>query len=114
MHNIASIDLGSHTARLLIAQVGDDDGAFEPLMRKRSYIYLAEDFDPVLERISMEASARAATVLKDFSRAIEDWQVKQVVAVATGVVRKAANRDGFLKEIFEESGLRVSAISGEK
>jgi exopolyphosphatase/guanosine-5'-triphosphate,3'-diphosphate pyrophosphatase len=114
MHNIASIDLGSYTARLLIARVGDDCGVFEPLMRKRSYIYLAGDFDPVLKRISKEASGRAVTVLKDFSRTIEDWQVKRVVAVATGVVRKAANRKGFLREIFEESGLRVSAISGEK
>ena len=114
MHNIASIDLGSHTARLLIARVGDDCGVFEPLMRKRSYIYLAGDFDPVLKRISKEASARAVTVLKDFSRIIEDWQAKRVVAVATGVVRKAANKNGFLKEIFEESGLRVSVISGEK
>jgi len=31
MHNIASIDLGSHTARLLIARVGDGCGVFEPL-----------------------------------------------------------------------------------
>ncbi len=114
MYNIASIDLGSYTARLLIAQVGDGCGVFEPLMRKRSYIYLAGDFDPVLKRISKEASARAVTVLKEFSRIIEDWQVKRVVAVATGVVRQAVNRNGFLKEIFEESGLRVSAISGEK
>ena len=67
-----------------------------------------------MKRISAQASARAVTVLKDFSRTIEDWQVKRVVAVATGVVRKAANRNGFLKEIFEETGLRVSAISGEK
>ena len=114
MYNIASIDLGSHTARLLIARVGDDYGVFEPLMRKRSYIYLAGDFDPVLKQISTQASSRAVTVLKEFSRIIEDWQVKRVVAVATGVVRKAENRNGFLKEIFEETGLRVSAISGEK
>ena len=114
MHNIASIDLGSHTARLLIARVGDDGGHFKPLVRNRSYLYLAGDFDPVLKRISKEASARAVRVLKDFSRTIEDWQVKRVVAVATGVVRKAANRNEFLKEIFEESGLRVSVISGEK
>jgi hypothetical protein len=30
------------------------------LTRKRSYLYLARDFDPVLKRISAEASARAA------------------------------------------------------
>jgi len=114
MCNIASIDLGSHTARLLIARVGDDLGLFKPLMRKRSYLYLARDFDPVLKRISAEASARAATVLKDFSQAIDDWHVKRVVAVATGIVREAANNAEFLAEVFEKSGLRVKTISGER
>ena len=114
MNDIASIDLGSHTARLLIAGVGKDSEMFEPLMRKRSYVYLAGDFDPVLKRISPEASARAVTVLKDFSRIIEDWRVKRVVAVATGVVREAANGDEFLAEVFLKSGLRVKAISGER
>jgi exopolyphosphatase / guanosine-5'-triphosphate,3'-diphosphate pyrophosphatase len=114
MCNIASIDLGSHTARLLIARVGDDPGSIKPLMRKRSYLYLARDFDPVLKRISAEASARAATILKDFSRAMAEWHVKRVVAVATGVVRKAANKTEFLAEVFEKSGLRVKTISGER
>jgi len=87
MVNIASIDLGSHTARLLISRVGESGETFEPLMRKRSYVYLAEDFDPVLKRISTEASARAAMVLKDFSRAMADRQVKRVVAVVAGLLR---------------------------
>jgi exopolyphosphatase/pppGpp-phosphohydrolase len=71
MNNIASIDLGSHTARLLIAEVGNNGEMFDPLIRKRTYLYLAKDFDPILKRISTEASARAVTVLKDFSETIE-------------------------------------------
>ncbi|MCP4578690.1 MAG: hypothetical protein GY846_20635 [Deltaproteobacteria bacterium] len=114
MCNIASIDLGSHTARLLIAGVGNEFGSFKPLMRKRSYLYLARDFDPILKRISAEASARAATVLKDFSKAIDDWHVKRVVAVATGIVREAANEDEFLAEVFEKSSLLIKTISGER
>jgi exopolyphosphatase / guanosine-5'-triphosphate,3'-diphosphate pyrophosphatase len=114
MNTIASIDLGSHTARLLIARVEDGCGTIEPLLRKRSYLYLAKDFDPVLKEISTEASARAITVLRDFSRAIKDWQAQHVVAVATGVVRKAVNRDLFLKAVFEETGLRVTVITGEE
>ena len=66
MNNIASIDLGSHTARLLIAEVGKSGEMFEPLIRKRTYLYLAKDFDPTLKRISTEASARAVAVLMDF------------------------------------------------
>ncbi|MCF8128577.1 MAG: hypothetical protein K9N10_08680 [Deltaproteobacteria bacterium] len=113
-NTIASIDLGSHTARLLIARVEDGCGTFEPLLRRRSYLYLARDFDPVLKRISTEASARAITVLGDFSRAIKDWRTQDVVAVATGVVRKAVNRDLFLRAVFEETGLRVTVITGEE
>ncbi len=114
MNTIASIDLGSHTARLLIAGVEDGCGTFEPLLRKRSYLYLAKDFDPVLKRISKEAFARAITVLGDFSRTMKDLPVQHVVAVATGVVRKAVNRDAFLAAVFEETGLRVNVISGEE
>lgn len=114
MQNIASIDLGSHTARLLVAGRGDNGEMFKPLMRKRSYIYLAGDFDPVLKRISRDGSARAVTALKDFSRAMEKWRVSRVVAVATGIVRDAANGDEFLGELFEKSGLEIEAISGER
>ena len=114
MNATASIDLGSHTARLLIAREGDAAGSFQPLMRKRSYLYLARDFDPVLKRIGAEATTRAVTVLKDFAKTMAERQVKRVVAVATGVVREAANQDEFLAEVFKKSGLRIQAISGER
>ena len=110
---VASIDLGSHTARLLIAGMKNPGGIPEPLVRKRTYLYLARDFDPALKRISAEATARAVKVLKEFSREIAHYRVKGIVAVATGVVRKATNGEAFLKEIFEKCGLRVSVISGE-
>ena len=114
MNHIASIDLGSHTARMLIARVNEDGRTFEPLVRKRSYIYLAKDFDPVLRRLSTEGSARTSAVLMDFSEAMENWQVTRIAAIATGVVREAVNRDDFLAEILKKSGLAVTAVSGKK
>ncbi|EFK06566.1 Ppx/GppA phosphatase family protein [delta proteobacterium NaphS2] len=114
MNHIASIDMGSHTARMLIARVNEDGRTFEPLLRKRSYIYLAKDFDPVLKRLSTVGSSRTSAVLRDFSEAMEHWQVTRIVAIATGVVREAANRDDFLAEILKKTGLAVTAISGEK
>jgi len=40
---LASIDLGSHTARLLIARW--EAGRLRSLLRKRAYIRLAQDFE---------------------------------------------------------------------
>ena len=44
MGNIAAIDVGSHTARLLIVRETPSAGAWQPVLRKRAYIRLAEDF----------------------------------------------------------------------
>ena len=45
MTNIASIDVGSHTARLLVAEVTGDSRLFRPIHRERGYIRLAEGFE---------------------------------------------------------------------
>lgn len=113
MNRLASIDLGSHTARLLVARE-TDPLTYEPLTRERSYIYLAKGFDPVLKRITQTGAERAIKVLKDFSRIIREWGVDRVAAVATGVIREAANRDEFLLRVYEKTGINVTAISGEK
>ena len=58
MGSIAAIDVGSHTARLLIARETPSQGA-RPVTRKRAYIRLAEDFlEPEAGRIKPGAIAR--------------------------------------------------------
>ena len=47
---VASIDLGSHTAGLLIALKSGSSGRLKPLVRKRAYIGLAGGFDHVRVR----------------------------------------------------------------
>ncbi len=113
MVTIASIDLGSHTARLLMGRAKEGFETFVPLVRKRSYLRLAGDFDPVRKWISREGLARTIAVMKDFSRDIKKFRVNRVIAVATGVIREAANGDAFLRGIFEACGLRIRVISGE-
>ena len=45
MTHIASIEMGSHTARLLVASKPGPDGKFYSLVRKRETIRLAEGYD---------------------------------------------------------------------
>jgi len=112
---VASIDLGSHTARLLIAQQSGLSGRLRPLVRKRVYIRLAESFERGgKEIIGPDGSARVLEVMQGFSTLIADFNVRQVYGVATGIIRDAANRDEFLDHIYEQTHIRIGLISGER
>ncbi|MEW6668017.1 MAG: exopolyphosphatase [Thermodesulfobacteriota bacterium] len=115
MGSIAAIDVGSHTARLLIAREAPQPGAWEPVLRRRAYIRLAEDFlEPQKRWIKRSAIARTLEALEEFAGCLKDWAVRETRAVATGVVRDALNAEPFLALIAERTGIRVRVISGEE
>jgi exopolyphosphatase / guanosine-5'-triphosphate,3'-diphosphate pyrophosphatase len=111
----ASIDIGSHTARLLIAEKSGPRGILRPLIRKRDYIRLSEGFDRAGKKIiQSDAIDRTLDVLKGFSQSLKTFDVGSVDAVATGLFREAANRDEFLDRIYECTGIRVRTITGDE
>ena len=113
--NIASIDIGSHTARLLIARRIEGHGLFQPLIRKRAYIRLAEGFDDSgKEIIRPEAVDRTIVALRYFASMAEIFDVHKINAVATGVMRRAANRETLINLIYEQTGIKTTIVSGEK
>jgi exopolyphosphatase/guanosine-5'-triphosphate,3'-diphosphate pyrophosphatase len=84
-----------------------------PLARKRAYIRLAEGLSQSEKKdIPSVAIDRTLNVLKNFSGCLKRFRVHSVNAVATGVIREAPNRDQFLDRIYEETGIRVRAITG--
>ena len=88
MTNLASIDIGSHTARLLISRKVTFPGSFEPLDRRRAYIRLAEDFcRHGQRRISSDAIDRTVNALAYFARIIERYDVKNVNARMKSSIR---------------------------
>ncbi|MCD6296435.1 MAG: exopolyphosphatase [Deltaproteobacteria bacterium] len=111
----ASIDIGSHTARLLIAKKSGPQGILRPLIRKREYIRLSEGFDRSGKRIIQpDAIDRTLNVLEDFSQRLKTFDVGSVHAVATGLFREAVNRNEFLDRIYERTGIRVRTITGDE
>ena len=110
---LASIDIGSHTARLLICQKTGSRTDIKPLLRKRAYIRLAEGFGfRGKQVIRPEATERALKALGEFASVAQKMHVESVRAVCTGVVREAENRDDFLDLIFERTGIRARVLSG--
>ena len=113
--NWASIDIGTHTARLLVARKSKAPGRLKPLARKRAYIRLGGGFSySEGKTIQPEAIGRTLEVLGDFLQCTRLFDVHEVHAVATGVVREATNRDEFLDLIYEHTGIRVRPIAGEE
>ena len=110
---LASIDLGSHTVRLLVARWGE--GRLESLLRKRAYIQLAQDFEaPGKKTLKQAGIERALKALEEFQSDVEKYQVTKIRGIATGVVRTAANRNLFIDLIREKTGIQVDVISGEE
>lgn len=107
----ASIDIGTNTLRLLIAEI--DNKKFKAVFLKRIITRLGGDFK---EDIGIAASAQEKTIkaLELFSEKIREYGVKEVKAVATSVVRRAKNREAFLKNVLERTGIDVKVISGDE
>ena len=111
--HIASIDIGSHTARLLIARETTSEDLFKPIVRKREYISLAEGFNKDSgSEISTDAIKRSLRVLDDFIRIARKYHVDIIRAVSTGIMRRAVNKKPFLDLILERTGIEVSLVSG--
>ena len=112
---LASIDIGSHTARLLISRNSGTSTLLCPLARKRAYIRLGEGLDLSGKKIIQPgAIGRTLNVLRDFLPYLKGSNAYLAGAVSTGVVREAANRDEFLSCIHKETGILVRSITGDE
>lgn len=105
----ASIDIGSHTIRMIIARL-EENGRIRPLRFERRITRLARDFGggEVLQPDRMSESMAA---LHEYAELLESHHVGAVACGATGVVRRARNNQDFLESVFERTGLRVSILS---
>ncbi|MGD9041118.1 MAG: hypothetical protein PVH82_15855 [Desulfobacteraceae bacterium] len=109
------MDIGSHTARLLIAQRTGPPDHYHPLLRKRAYTRLAEGFHIQTEGVLQSgAIERALTSLEDFASVTKKYGVERTLAVSTGVVREASNGDEFLRLMRERTGVEAEIISGKE
>ncbi len=115
MDPIASIEIGTNSIRMLIAEKGTSDAPFAPVLRKRVITRLGEGFNSNEGCILKPgAITRSITALWEFFGIASQFGVSSPFVIATGVVRKAANRDTFITSIAEHLGHKVRIISGQE
>lgn len=107
----AAIDIGTVTARLLVADV-DEDGEISEVARGQAITHLGEGWTQTGE-LSQAGMQRVADAVRDFTAQARELGAERMVAVATSASRDATNSDEFL-EMLEEAGVRPEIISGER
>ena len=106
---VAAIDLGTNTARLLIAE----RAPYRQILLKRIITRLGGGF--TRERgLSEEAQQRSLVALREFAAEIARHRVGRVRAVATSAVRDALNGAEFCRRVKAETGIDLEVIDGHE
>jgi len=111
MQRLASIDIGSQTIRLLIA---DCDGTtLYPRERRREIVGLGSGLhaDSLLRPDRIE---QAAACIGRFCAHARAAGAGDVIAMATACVRLARNRQAFIENVQQHSGILPSVIPEER
>lgn len=113
---LAAIDIGSNSARLLIAEAVTDKETSGVRFNKLNLVRvpLRLGFD-VFEKgeISKEKRGMLLQTMKAYSHLINAYGVKQVIVCATSAMRDAANSSDIIRKVKMETGLEIEIISGE-
>ena len=108
----ASIDVGSNTVRLLLAEKMGK-GNFRPLRVERWITRLGGNFS-AKNMLDEKAMLQTLATLQVFADILREERVETVFAVVTGVVREAKNEREFIEKVWKETGLSLRLISGEE
>jgi exopolyphosphatase/guanosine-5'-triphosphate,3'-diphosphate pyrophosphatase len=110
MPKFASLDVGSNTVRLLIAEA-ESPQEFRPLRVERIITRLGGGFSESgkMAEASMERTIEAIRTLTDLCRR---ERAEKIFAVGTGVLRAASNRGEFLERVKRRTSVSLRVVSG--
>ncbi|MCT4615997.1 MAG: hypothetical protein N4A49_14125 [Marinifilaceae bacterium] len=111
----ASIDIGSNAIRLLIANVYETKN--KVFYRKCSLLRVPirlglESF--IHGEISKQKQYKLTEAMKAFKILINIHEVSNYMACATSALREAKNGKKIIKEIYEETDIKIESISGKE
>lgn len=108
---IATIDVGTNTALLLIVEANGDQ--LTMLYKARRYVRLGEGVDAT-GQISNAALVRLREALVAYQASAAEWGAEIVYLGGTSASRDAANGDELIAYVKRETGLDYTIISGEE
>jgi len=117
MNNLqfAAIDIGSNAVRLLIKSISTDDTekSFSKTLMIRVPLRLGQEAF-VNGKISEEKSKKLIRLMKAFRHLMKVYEVTDYSVCATAAMREAKNAKELVKEIKNETDLKIDIISGQE
>lgn len=111
MRRIATVDIGTNTALLLIADVAD--GRVVPVWEEDRYVRLGQGVD-AHRRLAPEAMERVMAALQAYKARADEYGAETFVIGATSASRDAENLGDLQARVRDELGLDYGLISGEE
>ena len=111
MVRAASIDLGSNSTRLLIADI--TNGTITTIYKEHQVTRMADKLSET-KIISKEATKRVLKVLAGYFKTINKNNVENIQIVGTAALRDAKNSQEITQLIEKKFGFEVDVVSGEE
>jgi len=109
--NVGVIDIGSNTARLLVATV--EGGDVTQLHRERHYLRLGDDVH-TLGRIGQQKLRETSEVAKRFAHIARKCGAEQLETIVTAPGRQASNGEKLIKALKKATQSPVIVLTGEE
>jgi len=107
---VASIDIGTNSTHLLIAEINLDLKTFSIKFTDKSTTRLGERDEN--GNLTEESIQRVFKTLRRFKDYCESNSVNQIITAATSAVREAPNGQDFINKVNIELGIKIELISG--
>ena len=111
MVKVASIDLGSNSTRLLIADI--TNGTLTTIYKEHQVTRMADKLSES-KIISKESTKRVLKVLAGYFKVIKRNNVENIQIVGTAALRDANNSQDITQLIEKKFGIEVDIVSGEE
>lgn len=108
--NIASIDIGTNTVLLLIAEINGNN--IKPLLNIYRMPRLGKELNKT-GKIANEKIRLLIDILNEYKSICQEYNCSFILPFATQAMRTASNNKEVIKEVFDKTGLQIEIISGE-